>query len=148
MQRNIAAFGGDPRQVTIGGESAGGWSVCTRLTAPGSRGLFHAAMIQSGSCYSQPLAQAEASGTAAAQALGGTTQCMDAYGQRTASGTQVDIHPCNVQANQLWRVNPDGTVTGVQSGLCLDVTGGSTADGAQVELWTCNGQSNQRWTLG
>jgi para-nitrobenzyl esterase len=48
LQRNIAAFGGDPKNVTIFGESAGGVSVHTHLTSPLSRGLFQKAIVQSG----------------------------------------------------------------------------------------------------
>jgi para-nitrobenzyl esterase len=48
VKRNIAAFGGDPDNITIGGQSAGGWSVLTQLTSPQNEGLFQKAIIQSG----------------------------------------------------------------------------------------------------
>ncbi|MBV8863144.1 MAG: carboxylesterase family protein [Mycobacterium sp.] len=53
VRDNIDAFGGDPGKVTIAGESAGGISVCDHLVAPGSAGLFRAAIIQSAPCQAQ-----------------------------------------------------------------------------------------------
>jgi len=47
-KRNIAAFGGDPGNVTIFGESAGGMAVQKLMTSPPARGLFHKAAVQSG----------------------------------------------------------------------------------------------------
>lgn len=55
LQKNVARFGGDPRNVTLFGESAGGMSVCLQVASPGSRGLFSRAIVQSGACARSPL---------------------------------------------------------------------------------------------
>ncbi|XP_040592499.1 pyrethroid hydrolase Ces2e-like [Mesocricetus auratus] len=48
VQQNIAHFGGNPGQVTIFGESAGGTSVSSHVVSPMSKGLFHGAIMESG----------------------------------------------------------------------------------------------------
>jgi len=72
VKRNIAAFGGDPGDVTFFGQSAGGASVMDLLTSPLARGLFERAIIESGA-FATPtttLAQAEASAEADAKHWG------------------------------------------------------------------------------
>ena len=49
--------------------------------------------------------------------------------------------PAPAAPTRSWRINTDGTIVGVQSGLCLDVTGAGTANSTTVGLWTCNGQA-------
>ena len=79
VQGNIRRFGGDPDNVTIAGQSSGGLSVLAHLVSRGSRGLFHRAIVQSGSfaLTQQSLAVAEADGEAFAAKAGCPDQTAD-----------------------------------------------------------------------
>jgi para-nitrobenzyl esterase len=79
VQRNIRAFGGDPDNVTIFGESAGAMMVAALLGSPPAEGLFHRAIAQSGGWMGMGMAQmgtlarAEEAGATAVTALGVAT---------------------------------------------------------------------------
>ena len=81
VRDNIAQFGGDPHNVTIAGQSAGGLSVLALLVSQRSRGLFQRAIVQSGAfaLNQQPLADAEVAGEAFAAQAGcpdQTAECL------------------------------------------------------------------------
>jgi para-nitrobenzyl esterase len=72
VQRNIRGFGGNPGDVTLFGESAGGLSTLAQLVSPGARGLFQRAIVESGTYQltQQSLAAAESAGQAFAATAG------------------------------------------------------------------------------
>jgi carboxylesterase type B len=97
-QSNIAAFSGDPSKVTIAGESAGGMAVCSLLASPPAKGLFSAAIMESGSCRGNSEATAEAEALAVAKAAGCPTAataaaCMRGQSEETVLSAGANFIP-------------------------------------------------------
>jgi len=70
VQRNIAALGGDPQQVTVYGQSAGAGQVYMLLTSPLAEGLFARAIVQSGGAVERPPLAGTGDGSVSIEAAG------------------------------------------------------------------------------
>jgi para-nitrobenzyl esterase len=119
VRSNARAFGGNPRDVTIFGESAGGESVCANMASPTARGLFQRAIAESG-CLSLPntMKQARAAGRKFAASLGCSRRVTQVRCLRARPVSRV----LKASANFSWgpvtggRVLPVSTLAAFESG--------------------------------
>ena len=80
VRDNAAALGGDANRVTVFGESAGSGSVATHIVAPGSNGLFHRAVMESGPTFSPWIATTMARASAVFTGVAGRARCNSTAG--------------------------------------------------------------------
>jgi len=142
VRDNVAAFGGDPGDVTLFGQSAGGLSTCLHMVAPESRGLFHRVIVQSGLCESalDDLAAGEAHGVALAERLGcagdDAATCLreaDVDAIDAADQAAMDVVD-ELSGDQAWWPIVDGVT--VTSEVRDAVEGGGFADVPAIIGWT------------
>jgi para-nitrobenzyl esterase len=136
VRDNIIFFGGDPFNVTIFGESAGGLSVFSQLTSPPAANLFHKAIIESGAynLNTQSLATAEAAGTAFATAAGCSSQ--------TAACLRA-LPVATILANE----NPAGYTPNIDGSFYPLSLGAALATGQFHHVPVIQGGNHDEWRL-
>jgi para-nitrobenzyl esterase len=131
VQSNISQFGGDRDNVTIAGQSSGGLSVLVHMVSRSSRGLFHRAIVQSGSfaLTQQSLATAEADGQAFAAKAGCPDQTADCLRR---------LPVADIVSNF-----PDAAIPGVVDGAVLEEpVGTALANGRFARVPILNGMNH------
>jgi para-nitrobenzyl esterase len=136
VKRNIISFGGDPHNVTIFGESAGGLSTFSNLVSPTAAGLFERAIVESGAYRLNlpSLATAEAQGEIFATAVG----CSD---QTAACLRAVPL------ATILAKQNAGGYVTNVDGNVLPQSIDTALASGQFNRVPLMNGSNHDEWRL-
>src|ERR1700684_3712959 len=136
VQANIRQFGGNPRDVTLSGESSGGLSVLSQLVSPGARGLFSRSIVESGTydLTQATLATAETAGEAFAAKVGCASQTASCLRALRVS-TTVDN-----EASAGYKPDIDGTVLTQSIGPAL-------ASGQFNRVPVINGTNRDEWRL-
>src|SRR5580658_9314499 len=136
VKRNIASFGGDPRNVTIFGESAGGLSTLSQVASPQARGLFEKAIVESGSynLTQASLASAETAGEAFATKAGCASQTAACLRSLPVSA---------ILANQ----DAAGYTPNINSEVLPESLGTAFATGNFNRVPIINGTNHDEWRL-
>jgi para-nitrobenzyl esterase len=136
VQRNIPSFGGDPHNVTVFGESAGGLSTLSQVASPLAKGLFERAIVESGSynLTQASLATAEASGEAFAASAGCASQ--------TAACLR-SLPVSTILANE----DTAGYTPNLNSEVLPETLGTAFSTGAFNRVPIINGTNHDEWRL-
>ena len=140
VQRNISAFGGDPKRVLLFGESAGAVNTCMLVASPLARGLFSRALMESGACGASDTATAQRAASDFAQAAGCTGADLATCLRALPASTVVQTLPGVIDLSSLGRprygpyvdgrVLPEDPLTRIESGRAnhVPMIVGSNAD--------------------